>query len=74
MAAAGSFCVKIFDGRGWCEYTLNRPYQGLLLPPGYWRVLDNYASGSICLTMADEPYREDDYIRDLDEYINLKNQ
>lgn len=29
-----------------------------------WRELDNFSSGSVCLTLASELYDEEDYIRD----------
>jgi hypothetical protein len=47
----------------------------LLLPPGYWRILENFELETICLVMASETYDESDYIRDWNEYENwfIKN-
>lgn len=69
IAASGSFDVRLFDGHKWTTYTLNRPYQGLYVPPGYWRTLDNFSSGSVCLSLTSTLYSEEDYIRDFDEYL-----
>ena len=48
---------------------LNRPFFGLLVPPGIWSSEQGFSSGSICLVLASEAYSEEDYIRDYDEYL-----
>lgn len=68
-ALSGSFNVNLFDGHEWQHFTLNRPYQGLYVPNGYWRTLDNFASGSVCMVLTSTPYSEDDYIRNFDEFM-----
>lgn len=72
VAAGGSFDVQIDDGNVKRTYTLNRPYQGLLVVPGLWRELDNFSSGSVCLVLASMDYDEADYIRDYDKFIEYK--
>ncbi|MEG0163601.1 MAG: FdtA/QdtA family cupin domain-containing protein, partial [Mucinivorans sp.] len=52
VAASGSFDVVIDDGNIKRTFTLNRPYQGLLVVPGLWRELQNFSSGSVCLVLA----------------------
>lgn len=68
VAVAGCFNVNLFDGKTWATYTLNRPYEGLYIPPRYWRTLDNFASGSVCLVVTSLPYSEDDYERDYETF------
>lgn len=68
VAAAGSFNVNLFDGGEWRTFTLNRPYRGLYVPPGYWRTLDNFSSGSVCLVLTSILYDEADYVRDFAEF------
>lgn len=68
VAISGSFNVNLFDGIAWQTFTLNRPFQGLYIPPGYWRTLDNFASGSVCMVLTSTPYSEDDYVREFNEY------
>jgi hypothetical protein len=63
VAASGSFDVIINDGKIKRIFTLNRPYQGLLVIPGIWRELDNFSSGSVCLVLASREYDEGDYLR-----------
>ena len=74
VAASGSFDVRLDDGLTKRTFTLNRPYQGLLVVPGIWRDLDNFSSGSVCLVLASECYDAQDYIRDYDEYIQWKKE
>lgn len=72
VAASGSFDVVIDDGSIKRTFTLNRPYQGLLIVPGLWRELQNFSSGSVCLVLASKTYDEADYIRSYDEFLKLK--
>lgn len=72
IAASGSFDVVLNDGNVKRTFTLNRPYQGLLIVPGIWRELNNFSSGSVCLVMASMLYDANDYIRDYNEFINYK--
>lgn len=72
VAASGSFDVIIDDGRVKRTFTLNRPYQGLLIMPGLWRELENFSSGSVVLVLASHTYNEADYIRDYNEFLNYK--
>ncbi len=74
VAVSGSFNANLFDGREWTHYTLNRPYIGLLLPAGYWRTLDNFASGSVCVALASDIYKEEDYIRDFEEFVKYSQK
>lgn len=73
IAASGSFTVTLDDGKVKRSFTLNRPYQGLLVVPGIWRELDDFSSGSVCLVLASEKYDAEDYIRDYEEYKKFIN-
>lgn len=74
VAASGSFDVILDDGQLKRTFTLNRPYQGLLVVPGIWREIDNFSSGSVCLVLASTGYDEADYIRDYKQFKKLKNE
>ena len=73
VAVSGSFDVKLDDGFQKRTYTINRPYEGLLVVPGIWRELDNFSSGSVCLVLASTEYSAEDYIREYDKFIEYKN-
>lgn len=73
VAASGAFKVVLDDGENKMAFTLNRPYQGLLVKPGIWRTLTDFSSGSICMVLASEKYDENDYIREYNEFINYRH-
>lgn len=72
IAASGSFDVVVDDGKVKRAIHLARPYMGLYMPPGLWRDLENFSSGSACLVLASELYTENDYIRDYSAFISYK--
>ena len=72
VAASGSFCVTLDDGRAKQTFFLNRPYQGLYVKPGIWRDLTDFSSGAVCMVLASKKYCEEDYIRDYDEYLETR--
>ncbi len=63
VAMSGSFDVVLKDGKEEKRYHLNRSYMGLYIGPMIWRELDNFSSGSVCMVIASEHYKESDYIR-----------
>jgi dTDP-4-dehydrorhamnose 3,5-epimerase-like enzyme len=72
IAASGSFRVTLDDGRERRSFFLNRPYQGLLVHPGLWRDLEDFSSGSVCMVLASEVYKEEDYIREYDDFLKFR--
>ncbi len=74
VAASGSFTVTLDDGHCKRSFFLNRPYQGLYVKPGMWRDLEDFSSGAVCMVLASEVYKAEDYIRDYDEFIEFRNK
>jgi dTDP-4-dehydrorhamnose 3,5-epimerase-like enzyme len=72
IALSGSFEVLLDDGEAKKSVTLNRPNQGLLIPTGIWRELENFSSGSVCLVLSSGKYLESDYIREYDAFKLFK--
>lgn len=72
VAMSGSFDVVVDDGRGKQRFHLNRSYYGLLIPTLIWREIDNFSSGSVCMVLASEVYRENDYYRSYDDFLRAK--
>ncbi len=72
ISVSGSFDVVLDDGKNKKTFTLNRPYEGLVIVPGIWRELNNFSSGSVCLVLASELYEENDYINDYETYVDYK--
>jgi dTDP-4-dehydrorhamnose 3,5-epimerase-like enzyme len=73
VALSGSFTVVLTDGKNKISVTLNKPNEGLLIPNGIWRELENFSSGSVCLVIASEVFEEADYIRDFSKFLLSKN-
>lgn len=69
IAIAGSFDVLLDDGKEKKRVHLNRPFWGLYIYPLTWRVLENFSSGSVCLSIVSEFYTESDYFREYDEFL-----
>ncbi|RZS91888.1 sugar 3,4-ketoisomerase [Aquimarina brevivitae] len=72
IPVSGSFDVMLHDGIQQKRVFLNKPDKGLLIVPGIWRELENFASGSVCLVLASNNYKESDYIRDFDQFLKLQ--
>lgn len=71
IAASGALEVYLNDGKDEKVVTLNRPYQGLLVPPGIWAHERAFTTGALCLVLASHDYDEGDYIRDFDKYRSI---
>jgi len=69
IAMSGSFDVVLDDGFAKERHHLNRSYFGLYVAPMMWREIDNFSSGSVCMVLASDHFRESDYYRDYDEFL-----
>lgn len=76
IAVSGSFEVVVDNGKEQKRVLLDNPSKCFLLPPGIWRILENFSDGAVCLCLASELYDEQDYIRDYEEFLKwtLKNE
>lgn len=72
IALNGSFKVKLDDSINSKEVILNDPSAGLYICPWIWREIREISDNAICLVLASEIYKEDDYIRDYNQFINNK--
>ena len=72
IALSGSFDVIVDDGKEKKTFHLNRSYYGLYIPKGMWRVMDNFSTNSLALEFASTNYNPEDYIRDYNEFLKLK--
>lgn len=72
VALSGSFDVILDDGTEKQTFTLNRSYYGLYVPKGLWREMENFSTNSLALILSSTDYNANDYIRDYDEFIKMK--
>lgn len=73
IALSGAFDVTVDDGIQKKTFSLNRSYYGLYIPAGLWRTMENFSTNSLALEFGSEHYNKEDYIRDYDEFLKLKN-
>ena len=72
IAVSGSFSVVLDDGSCKRTFFLNRPYQALYVKPGIWRDITDFSSGAVCMVLASEVYKECDYIRSYNEFLEFR--
>lgn len=72
IALSGSFDLLVDDGEQRLTYHLDRCNKGVYVPSGTWRHLFNFATNSIALVLTSTCYAPKDYIRNYEEYIELK--
>ena len=69
ICLSGSFDVSLDDGTHNKICHLNRPWQGLHIPPMIWAAEINFDPGSICLVLASAHFDETDYYRDYSVFL-----
>lgn len=69
ICLSGGVEVSLDDGRERRTVRLNRPWQGLYVPPLVWAAEGNFDPGTVYLVLASAPYDERDYLRDYDEFL-----
>ena len=72
IALSGSFDVVVDDGIEKRIFQMNRSYYGLYIPKGMWREINNFSSNSFALEFGSNEYDENDYIRDYDTFLKMK--
>ena len=72
VALSGSFDVIVDDGKEKQAFSLNRSYYGLYVPKLMWREMVNFSTNSLALVLSSTPYDEADYIRDYEEFKQIK--
>ncbi len=62
--------IILNDGETRYPFLLERPTQGLYVPPGLWRSLHFRASGSVVCVLASRPYETEDYIYEFEDFLD----
>ena len=70
----GKVELECQDGKNSVIYTLENPKQGVLIPPGIWAQQKYLNENTILNVFCDQPYDDQDYIRNYDDYIFYMNQ
>ena len=72
IALSGAFDVVVDDGTTKKTFNLNRSYYGLYIPAGLWRTMENFSTNSLALEFGSTHYDVNDYVRDYDVFLALK--
>lgn len=67
----GSCKIRLDNGKEKKVVPLEKPYEGLYVSNNMWREMYDFSSDAVLLVLASEIYREEDYIRDYDEFLKL---
>lgn len=71
VCLSGSVSAIVDDGTTREEFVLNRPTQGLYMPPMTWGTQYKYTDDAVLLVLASHAYDADDYIRHYDQFIDM---
>lgn len=67
----GSCKIKLDNGYEKKVVPLERPYEGLYVGAAMWREMYDFSPDAVLMVLASEIYKEEDYIRDYDEFLNM---
>ena len=65
----GSCKILLDNGYEKKAVSLEKPYEGLYIANDIWREMYDFSPGAVLLVLASDFYREEDYIRDYDEFL-----
>ena len=68
----GSLAVVVDDGNHRQEILLDSPAIAVYVPPMVWCVQYKYSADALLLVLASEAYEAEDYIRDYDDFLELR--
>jgi dTDP-4-dehydrorhamnose 3,5-epimerase-like enzyme len=73
FAVSGNISFKTEDrNRIKLDFNLSNPHVGLYMPPMVWREI-KFSHNAVLLCLASMEYSEEDYIRNYEDFIKLKN-
>ena len=75
IAISGSFNINIINKDNTTQtFFLNKSNVGLYIPNETWRFIDNFSTNAIILSLNSDLYNSEDYIYNLDNYLNNEKQ
>lgn len=69
VCVSGSCKIHLDDGQEIREIHLDTPEKGLLVSGVIWREMYDFSPHSVLMVLASQPYDEQDYIRNYEEFI-----
>lgn len=68
---SGKFTLNLDDGKNKQTLIMDSPYWGVRLGKMLWHSMKNFSQDCIILVVADDYFKEEDYIRNYDEFLKL---
>lgn len=69
----GSFKARFHDGKEWTEFAIKGPSDAILMEKVCFREFFDFSPDAVLLAVSSVNYVPEDYIYDLDEFINEVN-
>jgi dTDP-4-dehydrorhamnose 3,5-epimerase-like enzyme len=69
VTTSGCCRVVCDDGQTQQVHLLDKPDEGLWIPPGIWATQTYITANSVLVVLCDTIYDEDDYLRDYPEFL-----
>lgn len=70
----GSCKVLLDNGSEKKVIFLEKPYEGLYIDNKMWREMYDFSADAVLLVLASDYYKEEDYIRSYDEFLQFVNR
>jgi len=70
----GSFTLSLDDGTNKQKLIMNNPYYGVRLGPKLWHTMTKFSSDCVILVIANDYFKESDYIRNYDKFLKYINK
>ena len=69
----GSCRLMLDNGKEKKIVSLEKPYEGLYISNNIWREMYDLSSDAVLMVLASDVYKEEDYIRNYDEFLKFVN-
>ena len=70
----GSCKILLDNGHEKKVVPLEKPYEGLYIANDIWREMYDFSPDAVLLVLASDFYKEEDYIRDYEEFLKITYQ
>lgn len=67
----GSCKILMDNGEEKKIVPLEKPYEGLYISNNIWREMYDFSSDAVLMVLASDYYKEEDYIRNYDEFLEF---
>lgn len=70
----GECKILLDNGKEKKVVPLEKPYEGLYVSNNMWREMYDFSPDAVLMVLASDYYKEDDYIRNYDDFLNMVSQ